>query len=75
MNQKSRQRATSSVEKDFYKLLNNSNFGIDCRNIIDNCFLEPIYDHFGKISYIKKYTTILSDDTDFYFCLTFWEKK
>ena len=71
MNQKSRQRATSSVEKDFYKLLNNSNFGIDCRNI-DNCFLEPIYDHFGEISYIKKYTTIFSDDTfrDFYFCLT-----
>ena len=32
MNQKSRQKATSSVEKDFYKLLNNSNFGIDCRN-------------------------------------------
>ena len=73
MNQKSRQRATSSVEKDFYKLLNNSNFGIDCRNITDNCFLEPIYDHFGEISYIKKYTTIFSDDTfrDFYFCLTF----
>ena len=30
MNPKSRQTATSSVEKDFYKLLNNSNFGIDC---------------------------------------------
>ena len=30
MNQKSWQTATSSVEEDFYKLLNDSNFGIDC---------------------------------------------
>ena len=37
MNQKSRQTAATKVEKDFYKLLNNSNFGIDCRNNIDNC--------------------------------------
>ena len=28
MNQKSRQKATSPVERDFFKLLN-SNFGID----------------------------------------------
>ena len=38
MNQKSRQTATSNVEKD----LNNSNFGIDCRNNIDNSTLQPI---------------------------------
>ena len=63
MNQKSRQTATSSVEKDFYKLLNNSNFGIDCRNNIDNCTLEPIYDDFPEISYIKNYTTIFNDET------------
>ena len=30
MNQKSKQIAKTSVEKDFYKLLSNSNFGIDC---------------------------------------------
>ena len=52
MNQKSRQKATSSGEKDFYKLWNNSNFGIDCRNNIDNCsnignFIhKKIYDNF-----------------------------
>ena len=63
MNQKARQRATSSVEKDFYKLLNNSNFGIDCRNNIDNCYLEAIYDDFSEISYIKNFTNIFSDDT------------
>ena len=44
MNQKYRQTASSKVEKDFYKLLNNSNFGIDRRNNIDSCYLEPIYD-------------------------------
>ena len=63
MNQKSRQAATSSVEKDFFKLLNNSNFGIDCLNNIDNCILESIYDNLGEISHIKKFTTIFNDDT------------
>ena len=62
MKQKARQTATSSVGKDFYKLLNNSNFGIDCRNNIDNCYLEPLYDDFSEISYIKKFTTIFNDD-------------
>ena len=33
MNQKSRQEAKNSIEKDFYKLINSSNFGYDCRNI------------------------------------------
>ena len=37
MNQVSRQKATTTVEKDFYKLMNNSNFGNDCRNNIENC--------------------------------------
>ena len=62
MNQKSRQTAATKVEKDFYKLLNNSNFGIDCRNNIDNCYLEPVYDDFSEINYIKQYTTIFSDE-------------
>ena len=63
MNQKARQTTSSSVEKDFYKLLNNSNFGIDCRNNIDNCYLEPIYDDSLEISYIKIFSTIFSNDT------------
>ena len=29
MHQNARQKAESSVERDFYKLMNNSNFGID----------------------------------------------
>ena len=60
MNQKARQRATSSVEKDFYKLLNNSNFGIDCRNNIDNCYLEAIYDDFSEFLTSKILPTYLA---------------
>ena len=63
MNQKSRQQATSSVERDSFKLLKNSNFVIDCRNNIDNYILEPLYDDLSEISYIKKFTIIFSDDT------------
>ena len=43
MNQNARQKATCSVERDFYELLNNSNFGIDCRDNIDTCFEELLY--------------------------------
>ena len=32
MNQVARENAKSSVEKEFYKLMNNSNFGYYCRN-------------------------------------------
>ena len=32
MNQKSGQKVNSPVEHDFYKLLSNVNFSIDCRN-------------------------------------------
>ena len=70
MNQKSRQKASTKVEKDFYKLLNNSNFGIDCRNNMDNCYLEPVYDNFSENSYLKNYTSLFSDSSlkDF-FCV------
>ena len=63
MNQKSRQKATIPVEKDFFKLLSNSNFGIDCRNNVHNCIIEPLYDDLNKISYVKKFAIIFSDDT------------
>ena len=63
INQKSRQTASSKLEKDFYKLLNKSNFGIDCRNNIDNCHQEPVHDNFTEISYIQKYTTIFFDES------------
>ena len=63
MNQKSRQQATSCVERDFLKLLHNRNFGIDYKNNIDNFILESLDDGFIEISYIKKFPTIFNDDT------------
>ena len=63
MNQNSSQKATSSVEKDFFQLLNNSSFGIDCRNSMDHCMLELLYDDFSEIPYIKKFATNFNDDT------------
>ena len=63
MNQEARQKAAYPVERDFYKLLNNSNFGVNCRNNIENCVLEPLYDKIGEISYIKKFCTIFGNKT------------
>ena len=61
MHQNTGKTVKSSVEKDFYKLLNNSNFGNDCRNNIGNCKLELLYDGLDEIKYIKKFTNIFRD--------------
>ena len=55
MNQKARQESKNSIESNFCKLLNNANFGYDCRNNLDNCTFEPINDEIGEINYIRKY--------------------
>ena len=49
MNQKSRQLSKHNVEKDFFKLMNNSNFGYDCKNNLDNCKFVPIFNEFKEI--------------------------
>ena len=61
MNQNARKTAKTKVEKDFYKLLNNSNFGYDCRNNFENCTLNLLYDDLDEISDIKKFTKILQN--------------
>ena len=58
MNQKSRQQSNNNVEKDFYQLMNNSNFGYDCRNNIDNCKFVPIFDEYKEISFLNRYHNI-----------------
>ena len=35
--------------------MNNSNFGCDCRNNLDNCKFVPIFEELNEITYIKKY--------------------
>ena len=58
MNRKSKQKSKNNVEKDFYKRMNNSNFGYDCRNNINNCQFVPIFDEYREITYINRYHNI-----------------
>ena len=58
MNQKSRQQSKNNVEKDFYKLMSNSNFGYNCRNNLDNCKFVPIFHEYKELTYIHRYHNI-----------------
>ena len=62
MNQTARQDAKNLIESNFCKLLNNANFGYDCRNNLDNCTFEPIRDEIGEISYIRKYNNVFDKE-------------
>ena len=66
MNKVSRQNAKTSVEKNFYKLMNNSNFGYDCRNNADNYSFTALFDEIEELAYAKKYQSVFgSDISDF----------
>ena len=58
MKQDAGKAAETKVEKDFYKLLNNSNFGYDCCKNTENSNLELLYDGAAEVKFIKKYRHI-----------------
>ena len=41
--------------------MNNSNFGYDCRNNLDNCKFNPIFDELGEITYTNRYHNIFDE--------------
>ena len=59
MNQFSRQNTKTDVEKDFFKLMNNANFGYDCCNNTVNCCFTPIYNELEELMRNKSYQIIL----------------
>ena len=65
-NQKSRQNAKNDIKKFFYKLMNNANFGFDCRNNANNAKFEPIIDEIGEITYIKKYYSLFDSQVAYF---------
>ena len=64
MNQNSRQQAKDEVTKDFFKLMNNSNFGYDCRNNLENCKFNPIFDELNEITNVTRYDSIFQKNME-----------
>ena len=75
LNQYSRQVAKNDIEKNFYKLMNNSNFGFDCRNNANNLKFEPLLNEIEELSYIKKYHNLYDEKVKQFVNSEILEKK
>ena len=62
-----RQNAKTPMEINFYKLMNNVNFGYDCRNNFDNCYFAPVIDEVEEIAYVRKHQSIYEPDISGFF--------
>ena len=60
-NQRKRQKAKTSIGKDFYKLMNNANFGYNCRDNANNAKFQPIIVEVNEITYTKKYYNLFDN--------------
>ena len=75
MNQYARQNAKNDIEKNFYKLMNNSNFGFDCRNNANNLKFEPLINEIEELSYIKRYHNLFDEKVKQFVSSSILEQK
>ena len=54
------------MEQNFFELLNNANFGFDCRNSANNAKFEPIIEEINEITYLKKYYNLFNNKVSNY---------
>ena len=66
-NQIARQNVNTAMERIFYKLMNNSNFGYDCRNNFDNRYFMLVIDELEEMSYIRKHQSIYDPSMKYFF--------
>ena len=73
-NKVARQNAKTDMEKKFYKLINNSNFGYDCRKNFDNCFLDLAIDELEEMYYTPKHQSLFDPSLKDFFSTNSFRK-
>ena len=74
-NQIARPNAKTQMEKKFYKLMINFNFGYDCRNNFENCYFSPVIDELEEMAYIRKHQSIHDPVMKDFFLLNIYKNK
>ena len=66
-NQVARQNTKTSMEKNFYKLMNNANLGYDCRNNFDNRYFSTVIDEIEEMAIIRKHQDVFDPEISSFF--------